>query len=60
MDYQLTTTASTVTVDNSFGGYWNTGYWYPVYAPTDCCGDIHVFPCPHCNRCKCGKARKDK
>ena len=24
--------------------------------PSLCFGDVHVFPCPHCEKCKCGKA----
>jgi hypothetical protein len=24
--------------------------------PTECSGDVHVFPCQRCNTCKCGKA----
>jgi len=24
--------------------------------PIECSGDVHVFPCPHCEKCKCGKA----
>lgn len=27
-------------------------------APLNCSGDVHVFPCPHCNKCKCGGATK--
>lgn len=25
-------------------------------SPQFCYGDVHVFPCPHCDKCKCGKA----
>ena len=34
------------------------GQWYPYWqtSPTFCAGDVHVFPCPHCDKCKCGKA----
>jgi hypothetical protein len=28
--------------------------------PQDCSGDVHVFPCPHCDKCKCGKATVSK
>jgi hypothetical protein len=28
--------------------------------PTDCSGDVHVFPCARCNVCKCGKATLTK
>ena len=37
-------------------------YWY-IQAPTpprECSGDVHVFPCPRCQRCKCGKATLEK
>lgn len=33
-------------------------FWPWPVAQTECSGDIHVFPCPHCNKCKCGKAIK--
>ena len=38
-----------------------TGYWpdttsLPYDPPRECSGDVHVFPCPHCATCKCGKA----
>jgi hypothetical protein len=29
---------------------------YVWTTPTVCSGDVHVFPCPHCKTCKCGKA----
>jgi hypothetical protein len=32
--------------------------WYVPVTPTECAGDVHVFPCPHCAKCKCGKAAK--
>jgi hypothetical protein len=39
--------------------YWTFPSWQAVtVSPTECSGDIHVFPCPHCNKCKCGKAAK--
>lgn len=52
------------------GGYWADGvwhayfgdtvyqpyYWHVVEPPRDCAGDVHVFPCPHCDKCKCGAA----
>jgi hypothetical protein len=25
-------------------------------AQQSCSAETHVFPCPHCNTCKCGKA----
>lgn len=40
-----------------------TAYWWPNYVtqpPVDCSGDVHVFPCPHCDKCKCGGATKAK
>lgn len=36
---------------------WYVAPWI-VATPTDCAGIAHVFPCPHCNKCKCGKAQK--
>lgn len=42
---------------------WLTWYYPPrveVTTPRDCAGDIHVFPCPHCDKCKCGGATKAK
>ena len=36
-------------------------YYYPqIVAPTECIGDVHVFPCAHCGECKCGKAHLAK
>jgi len=42
---------------------WGTGYvtpsvyyYHTVTPPVECSGDVHVFPCPHCEKCKCGKA----
>ncbi len=36
---------------------WPRTPWQIVTAaPTVCAGDVHVFPCPHCRRCRCGKA----
>jgi hypothetical protein len=32
---------------------------YPA-APTECSGDVHVFPCKKCGECKCGKAKLAK
>lgn len=30
--------------------------------PAECSAGVHVFPCPHCDKCKCGKAtvKRDK
>ena len=41
--------------------YQQDGTWWPlVYTsdepPRECSGDVHVFPCPHCETCECGKA----
>lgn len=33
-------------------------YWPNSIQPTECSGDMHVFPCPHCDHCKCGDAIK--
>ena len=43
----------------------NTGNYYitttPIpEPPRECSGDVHVFPCPHCDTCKCGDAVKAK
>ena len=39
-------------------------YSYPQYVvmsvPTECSGDVHIFPCKHCRECKCGKAKLTK
>lgn len=54
--------ANAVSCNESFPGWWwpNTsplGYTWVVTAPaTTCAGDVHVFPCPHCKKCRCGKA----
>lgn len=29
---------------------------HPPSPPTHCSGEVHVFLCPHCDKCKCGKA----
>lgn len=36
--------------------YYPYTYPYVTVAPTECVGDCHVFPCPHCCTCKCGQA----
>lgn len=36
-----------------------TYYYQTVIPPTDCYGEIHVFSCPRCAKCKCGKATKE-
>ena len=40
------------------GGYISPPFYYYHVStpPTECSGDVHVFPCPHCEKCKCGKA----
>lgn len=38
-------------------GYPNYQYLYTTVAPTECSGDVHVFPCAKCKECKCGKAK---
>lgn len=38
---------------NPYAGYWHIG---PT-TPTECSGDVHVFPCKKCRDCKCGKAK---
>lgn len=55
--------AQTITTGNcTIGDYYpwvqnpNTWYYHTVHAPVECSGDVHVFPCPHCEKCKCGKA----
>lgn len=65
--------APTITTSNCFidptWPYGQTGYTHPsvyyyhtVTPPVECAGDVHVFPCPHCEKCKCGKAtvKRDK
>ena len=63
------TTGGSIQTGDNVGGYWPytswpytsypsvwvTPYSYPV-TPVECSGDVHVFPCPHCDKCKCGHA----
>ena len=73
----MTTSAPTLTVGGTAVGYYEPTTWfYPYSYPgpavyywpspsvaTQCGGEVHVFPCPHCDKCKCGgatKARKSK
>lgn len=67
IDYGTTTYTGTLTTGNvSIWPYDHTfypqtlpattGYWHVVESPRECSGDVHVFPCPHCATCKCGKA----
>lgn len=42
----------------TYPNYWPVvQYVYATVAPTECAGDVHVFPCLKCGECKCGKAR---
>lgn len=34
-----------------------SGFISVVSTPTECSGDVHVFPCKKCGECRCGKAR---
>lgn len=36
--------------------WWPQQYIYTTVQPQICSGDVHVFPCPHCEKCKCGAA----
>ena len=43
----------------SLGNYQYPSYqYYPYYvtAPMTCSDTAHVFHCPHCDKCQCGKA----
>lgn len=44
----------------SAGSYPIVYYYHTVEAPEECSADVHVFPCPHCEKCKCGKATVKK
>ncbi len=73
-NYPQTNTTGALTTTNciDYGQSWWPFYGQPnVYiqpyqgwsipaVPTECSGDIHVFPCPHCDKCRCGKAMKTK
>jgi hypothetical protein len=38
-----------------------TGWITTIPAPPqECSGEVHIFPCPHCDKCKCGKATVSK
>jgi len=64
------TTSGNITIGSTdWWPYGQTGWiqpsisYYPYnVAPVECSGDVHVFPCPHCEKCKCGKAtiKRDK
>ena len=65
----MTTTGNAHIVGNGTGDAWPQTWpyyvQYPAYyqsapTPVECSGDVHVFPCPHCDKCKCGKARKEQ
>ena len=43
-----------------WNGYPTYNYLYTTVQPTECSGDIHVFPCAKCGDCKCGKAKLAK
>lgn len=56
------TTVGNITYYPNYQPYYQT---YPTYQwiqapPLVCSGDVHVFPCPHCDKCKCGSATKLK
>ena len=36
---------------------WQWSYVHPE-PPRVCSGDVHVFACPHCDKCRCGAAVK--
>ena len=58
----ITTTGQITQLTSSTWPCWQDGTnWYPrehlwSVGPTQCAGDVHVFPCPHCALCKCGQA----
>jgi len=52
-DWFPTTIPNIVTVPS-----WTYNTW-PA-PPTECGGDVHVFPCSRCMTCKCGKATLKK
>lgn len=60
----LLTHSGTITTSNCidygqytwpYSNYWPST-WTVIESPRECSGDVHVFPCPHCDKCKCGKA----
>lgn len=67
-----TTELQAIANNQPFTAWWQDTYQPPYYPtiPTggygapwvvsqpaqECSGDVHVFPCPHCDRCKCGAA----
>jgi len=55
---QMAPTISNCHIDYPWGGQTGnvTPYVYHNTMPVECSGDVHVFPCPHCGKCKCGKA----
>lgn len=63
----METQTGLVTHSNGLGqiDYWpwypntgavTTGYVHVTETPRECSGEVHVFPCPHCEKCKCGAA----
>jgi hypothetical protein len=59
-DLIQTTTSGGTLMDHQLYRYWpyqtTPTYYYSTITPVECAGDTHVFPCPHCDKCKCGKA----
>jgi hypothetical protein len=55
---QMITTGGTMPIYDQWP--WQQTVYYPYQQfqspPAFCSGDVHVFPCPHCDKCKCGKA----
>lgn len=51
----LTTTSNNVYEPNNV---YSIPYYYSLCntPQTACSGEVHVFPCPHCEKCKCGQA----
>lgn len=59
----ITTTGTSIGQTGDFPLTTGVSYYYWPYPwntspPTECSGDVHVFPCPHCDSCKCGGATK--
>lgn len=65
LEYPFGQTAPTITTSScnidypwngQTGSYVTPSIYYYHASPVECAGDVHVFPCPHCDKCKCGKA----
>lgn len=41
---------------SSYIPYYAPPQWSVTIPPRVCSGEVHVFPCPHCEKCKCGAA----